>query len=46
MLNFCDFIQVYVFGTNHHLKRCISDVHCPVTGTTQGQYSCVTDAIF
>ena len=20
MLNFCDFIQDYVFGTNHHLK--------------------------
>ena len=20
MLNFCDFIQVYVFSTNHHLK--------------------------
>ena len=23
MLNFCDFIQVYVFTTNHHLKRTI-----------------------
>ena len=23
MLNFCDFIQVYVFTTNHHLKRCM-----------------------
>ena len=21
MLNFCDFIQDYVFSTNHHLKR-------------------------
>ena len=21
MLNFCDFIQVYVFITNHHLNR-------------------------
>ena len=21
MLNFCDFIQDYVFTTNHHLKR-------------------------
>ena len=21
MLNFCDFIQVYVFTTNHHLKH-------------------------
>ena len=20
MLNFCDFVQVYVFSTNHHLK--------------------------
>ena len=20
LLNFCDFIQVYVFSTNHHLK--------------------------
>ena len=23
MLNFCDFIQVYVFTTNHHLKHVI-----------------------
>ena len=23
MLNFCDFIQVYVFTTNHHLNRII-----------------------
>ena len=22
MLIFCDFIQVYVFTTNHHLKEC------------------------
>ena len=21
MLNFCDFIQVYVFSTNHHLSK-------------------------
>ena len=21
MLNFCDFIQVFVFTTNHHLKQ-------------------------
>ena len=21
MLNFCDFIQVFVFTTNHHLKH-------------------------
>ena len=24
MLNFCDFIQVYVFSTNHHLNDRIS----------------------
>ena len=24
MLNFCDFIQVYVFTTNHHLKKYIT----------------------
>ena len=24
MLNFCDFIQVYVFTTNHHLNICLS----------------------
>ena len=24
MLNFCDFIQVYVFTTNHHLKDLFS----------------------
>ena len=23
MLNFCDFIQVYVFTTNHHLNQLI-----------------------
>ena len=23
MLNFSDFIQVYVFTTNHHLNQCI-----------------------
>ena len=23
MLNFCDFIQVYVFTTNHHLKAAL-----------------------
>ena len=26
MLNFCDFIQVYVFSTNHHLKAHVSIV--------------------
>ena len=25
MLNFCDFIQVYVFTTNHHLNQ----IKCP-----------------
>ena len=24
MLNFCDFIQVYVFSTNHHLNKVVS----------------------
>ena len=24
MLNFRDFIQVYVFTTNHHLKDCLT----------------------
>ena len=24
MLNFCDFIQVFVFTTNHHLKELVS----------------------
>ena len=23
MLNLCDFIQVFVFTTNYHLKRCV-----------------------
>ena len=23
MLNFCDFIQVFVFTTNHHLECCV-----------------------
>ena len=26
MLNFCDFIQVYIFTTNHHLKASLSEV--------------------
>ena len=24
MLNFCDFIQVYVFTTNHHLNELVN----------------------
>ena len=31
MLNFCDFIQVYVFTTNHHLKmKMIDGMGCDV----------------
>ena len=26
MLNFCDFIQVYVFTTNHHLKMALKTI--------------------
>ena len=26
MLNFCDFIQVFVFTTNHHLSTCFIKV--------------------
>ena len=26
MLNFCDFIQIYVLTTNHHIKENISSV--------------------
>ena len=25
MLNFCDFIQDYVFSTNHHLNCCVGN---------------------
>ena len=28
------------------VKRCIRDVHCPVTGDARGHYSCLTDTIF
>ena len=27
MLNFYDFIQVFVFTTNHHLKHCLIVMH-------------------
>ena len=30
MLNFCDFIQVYVFTTNHHLNLISSIEQIPV----------------
>ena len=32
MLNFCDFIQVYVFSTNHHLKRYLFTIRGAVPG--------------
>ena len=33
ILNFCDFIQVFVFTTNHHLKITPSIMHdLPVIG--------------
>ena len=32
MLNFCDFIQVFVFTTNHHLNL-VSKINRPVTTT-------------
>ena len=31
MLNFCDFIQVYIFTTNHHLKVCTTTARCDLT---------------
>ena len=31
MLNFCDFIQVFVFTRNHHLKEHLSIVTWPLT---------------
>ena len=31
MLNFCDFIQVYVFTTNHHLKVKFDENNSSVT---------------
>ena len=30
MLNFCDFIQVYVFTKNHHLKENLNNPKGPV----------------
>ena len=30
MLNFCDFIQVYVFTTNHHLNTEETEVKLPM----------------
>ena len=33
MLNFCDFIQVYVFTTNHHLKK---KKKCKIQNTENG----------
>ena len=36
MLNFCDFIQVYVFSTNHHLKYTVTDHHRPKPDCVDG----------
>ena len=35
MLNFCDFIQDYVFSTNHHLKLCSKYSVLGLGGTKQ-----------
>ena len=35
MLNFCDFIQVFVFTTNHHLKL-VENVNCPNKQASKG----------
>ena len=34
MLNFCDFIQVYVFSTNHHFQFCL---HSQAGSTLKGK---------
>ena len=36
MLNFCDFIQVYVFTTNHHLKG--FNNHISLTEVKKGNF--------
>ena len=43
MLNFCDFIQVFVFTRNHHLKQSISDsrVFPPENEIVHAFVSCV-----
>ena len=38
MLNFCDFIQVYVFSTNHHLNQ--SDLQTEETGLLSNCFYC------
>ena len=41
MLNFCDFIQVYVFTTNHHLNWWVS-----FTLAVQCCYFCESSCLF
>ena len=36
MINFCDFIQVFVFTTNHHLKHGVSRALCIHTPVESG----------
>ena len=38
MLNFCDFIQVYVFSTNHHLN--ITTVRGPLDIVSSSRDCC------
>ena len=38
MLNFADFIQVYVFSTNHHLNRCFAEAN-ESSGTEQMHFT-------
>ena len=52
MLNFCDFIQVYVFTTNHHLNTSIfsksvdHDKHVKVTNYACSQVSCPNVSVY
>ena len=39
MLNFCDFIQDYVFSTNHHLKQATCIKVVIITNLEQKQKS-------
>ena len=45
MLNFCDFIQVYVFSTNHHLNTLSSRFTHPDTITNSDIQYCLGEAI-
>ena len=42
MLNFCDFIQVYVFTTNHHLKSVSTIPIVMVGGTCEPLPACLS----